>query len=111
MAWRTGAEARAAAVRLARHLTGRDLVIDVRSSRGARQADHASGVPAALRALTLSASLEHEADERALLALVRARGQACALLMLAVPVHRVPSTTFLHTLAAACRERGMSFAR
>jgi aminotransferase MxcL len=106
--FKTGADATSAAVRLARHLTGRERVIAI-GYNGWH--DHfmfdTPGVPAALRELTLRVPLMAEASEAELLDLIAARGDEIALVLLSLPYNRRVSARFLQTLRERCSERGV----
>lgn len=108
--FKTGADATSAAVRLARHITGREHIV---TSGYNGWHDHfmfdTPGVPAALRELTLRMPLAAPSDEEPLLSLVRARGSELALVLLSVPYNRELSRDFVHTLRTACAEQGVMF--
>lgn len=109
--FKTGADATSAAVRLARHLTGRERVVAI-GYNGWH--DHfmfdTPGVPAALRELTLRAPLMAEAHEAELLDLIAQRGDAIAVVLLSLPYNRRVSARFLQALRERCSERGVLLA-
>lgn len=108
--FKTGADATSAAVRLARHVTGKERIVTV-GYNGWH--DHfmfdTPGVPAALRGLTIRMPLMAESDESPLLDLVRKRGGELALVLLSLPYNRRVSREYLHALRAMCREQGVLF--
>jgi aminotransferase MxcL len=108
--FKTGADATSAAMRLARHVTGREKIVTV-GYNGWH--DHfmfdTPGVPAALREYTLRMPLMQAPHEAALLELVEARGAELAAVLLSLPYNRVVSREFLLTLRAACERRGVLF--
>lgn len=108
--FKTGADATSAAVRLARHITGKERIITV-GYNGWH--DHfmfdTPGVPAVLRDYTFRMPLMHERDEAPLLELIARRGDEIALLLLSLPYNRPLSADYLHTLKSVCRERGVLF--
>jgi aminotransferase MxcL len=108
--FKTGADATSAAVRLARHVTGKEKIITV-GYNGWH--DHfmfdTPGVPAVLRDYTFRMPLMAEAHEEPLLELVRTRGAELALVLLSLPYNRQVSRAYLHTLRETCREHGVLF--
>jgi aminotransferase MxcL len=108
--FKTGADATSAAVRLARHITGKEKVVTV-GYNGWH--DHfmfdTPGVPAALQELTLRMPLMAEAHEPALLELIEARADELAVVLLSLPYNRVVSASFLHALRDTCRRKGVLF--
>ncbi|HKO93236.1 MAG TPA: aminotransferase class III-fold pyridoxal phosphate-dependent enzyme, partial [Polyangiaceae bacterium] len=108
--FKTGADATSAAVRLARHLTGKEKVVTV-GYNGWH--DHfmfdTPGVPAALRELTVRMPLSAPEHETALCNLIEERSGELAALLLSLPYNRVVSGEFLHALRELCRRRGVLF--
>lgn len=106
--FKTGADATSAAVRLARHATGKERVITV-GYNGWH--DHfmfdTPGVPAALREYTQRMPLFAEADEAPLLAAVGQGGATLAAVLLSVPYTRELTAEFLRALRAACDDQGV----
>ncbi|HEY1016523.1 MAG TPA: aminotransferase class III-fold pyridoxal phosphate-dependent enzyme [Herpetosiphonaceae bacterium] len=106
--FKTGADATSAAIRLARHATGKERVITV-GYNGWH--DHfmfdTPGVPAVLREYTQRMPLFVEADEAPLLAAVAEGGATLAAVLLSVPYTRELSAPFLRALRAACDEAGV----
>jgi aminotransferase MxcL len=106
--FKTGADATSAAVRLARHVTGKERVITV-GYNGWH--DHfmfdTPGVPAVLREYTLRMPLAEEAHEAPLLSLVAERGKEIAAVLLSLPYNRCVSREFLQALRAACDTHGV----
>jgi aminotransferase MxcL len=106
--FKTGADATSAAVRLARHLTGRERVVTI-GYNGWH--DHfmfdTPGVPAALRELTLRMPLMAEANEAELLELLDRRGGEIALVLLSLPYNRRVSSGFLQALRERCSQQGV----
>ncbi|WP_437291692.1 aspartate aminotransferase family protein [Sorangium sp. So ce406] len=108
--FKTGADATSAAVRLARHVTGKEKVVAI-GYNGWH--DHfmfdTPGVPAALREYTLRMPLMAEADEQPLLDLIASRGNEIALVLLSLPYKRCVSAEFLRKVREACRASGVLF--
>lgn len=108
--FKTGADATSAAVRLARHLTGKAKVVTV-GYNGWH--DHfmvdTPGVPEPLRELTFRMPLMSEEHEAPLLDLVATRGHELSLVLLSLPYNRQVSGTFLHTLRDTCKRHGVLF--
>ncbi len=108
--FKTGADATSAAVRLARHITGKDRIAVV-GYNGWH--DHfmfdTPGVPAVLRDYTYRMPLMAERDEQPLLDLVAQRGSELALVLLSLPYKRCVSAEYLHTLRDTCRAHGVLF--
>ncbi|MFJ4851607.1 MULTISPECIES: aminotransferase class III-fold pyridoxal phosphate-dependent enzyme [unclassified Streptomyces] len=104
---KTGAEACAAAIRLARLLTGRDEVLLAGYHGWHDQLIGPSpGVPASLAGLTSRVELSCDQDDERLLADVRARGGRIACVMLSTPYHRKLTAEFLTALRDACHDSG-----
>jgi aminotransferase MxcL len=108
--FKTGADATSAAVRLARHITGRERIVAV-GYNGWH--DHfmfdTPGVPAAFKDYTFRMPLMAPAQEAPLLDLIAQRGAEIALVLLSVPYNRCLSHDFVHTLREACRAQGVLF--
>ncbi|MEU3017491.1 aminotransferase class III-fold pyridoxal phosphate-dependent enzyme [Nocardiopsis sp. NPDC007018] len=104
---KTGAEACSAAVRLARHKTGRDRVLligyhgwhDQLGGRG-------GGIPRATAALSERRELDGPYDSRLLEYLRRGQGEQLAAVVLSSPYDTVLERRFLHELRAICDEQG-----
>ncbi|KFE66588.1 myxochelin B biosynthesis transaminase MxcL [Hyalangium minutum] len=101
--FKTGADATSAAVRLGRHLTGKERIITV-GYNGWH--DHfmfdTPGVPAALAQHTMRLPLFTEPDEAALLAAIEQNAKQLALVLLSVPYNRVLSREFMQKVRATC---------
>ncbi|WP_434048264.1 aspartate aminotransferase family protein [Sorangium cellulosum] len=108
--FKTGADATSAAVRLARHVTGREKVVAI-GYNGWH--DHfmfdTPGVPAVLREYTIRMPLMAEADEQPLLDLIASKGKELALVLLSLPYKRCVSAEFLRKVREACRASGVLF--
>ncbi|WP_438020935.1 aminotransferase class III-fold pyridoxal phosphate-dependent enzyme [Sorangium sp. So ce315] len=108
--FKTGADATSAAIRLARHVTGKEKVVTI-GYNGWH--DHfmfdTPGVPAVLREYTTRMPLMAEADEQPLLDLVASKGHEIALVLLSLPYKRCVSAEFLRALREACRAGGVLF--
>ena len=108
--FKTGADATSAAVRLARHVTGRDRLVTV-GYNGWH--DHfmfdTPGVPPALAQYTTRMPLMAPEDEPKLIELLRTQGQDIALLLLSLPYNRMVSAEFLRAVQDACRNCGALF--
>ncbi|WP_141617227.1 myxochelin B biosynthesis transaminase MxcL [Myxococcus sp. AB036A] len=109
--FKTGADATSAAVRLARHITGKQKIITV-GYNGWH--DHfmfdTPGVPAALAALTLRMPLFTPPDEPALLASIEKNASELALVLLSVPYNRPLTPAFLQQVRATCSANNVLFA-
>jgi aminotransferase MxcL len=104
---KTGAEACAAAIRLARLLTGRDEVLLAGYHGWHDQLIGASpGVPSALAPLARRTELHTAADDQRLLADLRAAGDRVACVVLSTPYHRRLTAEFLTALRNACDRSG-----
>ena len=101
--FKTGADATSAAVRLARHVTGKSRILTV-GYNGWH--DHfmydTSGVPSSLSQLSQRMPLFSESDEPRLLERVAQDGRELAAVVLSLPYGRCISADFLHRLRAAC---------
>ncbi|MEV7022796.1 aminotransferase class III-fold pyridoxal phosphate-dependent enzyme [Kitasatospora sp. NPDC093558] len=104
---KTGAEAVAAAVRLARLLTGRDEVLLAGYHGWHDQLIGASpGVPSALLPLARRTELHTADDDERLLADLRAAGERIACVVLSTPYHRRLTAGFLTELRDTCHRSG-----
>ncbi len=103
--FKTGADATSAAVRLARHITGKERIITV-GYNGWH--DHfmfdTPGVPAVLSEYTLRMPLFTEPDETALLTRIKQNGSHLAAVLVSVPYNRCVSREFMQQLRATCTE-------
>ncbi|MDI1428620.1 MULTISPECIES: aspartate aminotransferase family protein [Polyangium] len=108
--FKTGADATSAAIRLARHVTGREKVVTI-GYNGWH--DHfmfdTPGVPAVLRDYTYRMPLMAEAEEQPLLDLIAQKGSEIALVLLSLPYKRIVSAEFLRTLRETCHAHGVLF--
>lgn len=108
--FKTGADATSAAVRLARHITGKSKFVTV-GYNGWH--DHfmfdTPGVPEVLKEYTLRMPLMAPDQEGPLLDLVATRGAELAAVLLCVPYNRVVSREFMHALRAQCQQQGVLF--
>lgn len=108
--FKTGADATSGAIRLARHVTGKERIVTI-GYNGWH--DHfmfdTPGVPKVLREYTYRMSLMAEADEQPLLDLIATKGDEIAAVLLSLPYKRCVSAEFLHTLRDACRAHGVLF--
>lgn len=106
--FKTGADATSAAVRLARHLTGKERIITV-GYNGWH--DHfmfdTPGVPAAFAQHTMRMPLFTVPDEAALLTAIEQNAQQLALVLLSVPYNRILSREFMQQLRATCTAHGV----
>ncbi|QRK06198.1 myxochelin B biosynthesis transaminase MxcL [Archangium violaceum] len=106
--FKTGADATSAAVRLARHVTGKEHIITV-GYNGWH--DHfmydTPGVPAVLSQYTRRMPLFEEPDEAALLTAIEETGQKLAAVLLSVPFNRCLTREFMHKLRATCTAHGV----
>ncbi|CAN94049.1 Glutamate-1-semialdehyde 2,1-aminomutase [Sorangium cellulosum So ce56] len=108
--FKTGADATSAAIRLARHVTGKERVVTI-GYNGWH--DHfmfdTPGVPAVLREYTYRMPLMAEADEQPLLDLIASKGPELALVLLSLPYKRCVSAEYLREVREACRAQGVLF--
>lgn len=108
--FKTGADATSAAVRLARHITGRESIVTV-GYNGWH--DHfmydTPGIPAAVAKLTTRLPLFTPPDEPALLAHINAHGAQLACVLLAIPYNRTITREFLQQVKDTCAAHGVLF--
>ena len=108
--FKTGADATSAAVRLSRHITGKERIITV-GYNGWH--DHfmydTPGVPAPLAALTTRLPLFTPPDEAVLLSTIEKQAGQLAAVILSVPYNRVLTSAFLQQVRAACTQHGVMF--
>lgn len=104
---KTGAEACAAAIRLARHRTGRDFVLLVGYHGWHDQLiGPSSGVPAAVEKLSRRMVVNTKEDEERFLGVLDELGSHTAAVLFSTPYHRVLSASFLQELRALCDRHG-----
>lgn len=104
---KTGAEACAAAVRLARHLTGREQILMAGYHGWHDQLiGPSTGVPASDAALGRRMALDTSLDDAHFKAALRDNGHQTAAVLLSTPYHRVLDREFLHEVRALCDEKG-----
>ncbi|RKH16164.1 aminotransferase class III-fold pyridoxal phosphate-dependent enzyme [Corallococcus praedator] len=108
--FKTGADATSAAVRLSRHITGRESIVTV-GYNGWH--DHfmydTPGIPAAVAKLTTRLPLFSPPDEPALLAHIEAHGAQLACVLLAIPYNRTVTREFLQAVKDTCAKHGVLF--
>ncbi|MFF8500178.1 aminotransferase class III-fold pyridoxal phosphate-dependent enzyme [Streptomyces anulatus] len=105
--FKTGAEACAAAVRLARHRTGRDKVVMAGYHGWHDQLiGRSPGVPRAVAALGERHALDRPQDDEAFLAAVDGQGRTVAAVVLSTPYHRRLDEEFLVRLRESCDRTG-----
>ncbi|CCQ10011.1 Glutamate-1-semialdehyde aminotransferase [Pseudoalteromonas luteoviolacea B = ATCC 29581] len=108
--FKTGADANSAAVRLARHATGRDEIMTV-GYNGWH--DHymfdTPGVPKVIASLTHRMPLFAPSDEAAIFEKIAQRGDKLAAVLLSVPYNRVLDKTFVQQLRDVCSKSGVVF--
>jgi aminotransferase MxcL len=105
--FKTGAEACAAAVRLARHLTGRSAIALVGYHGWHDQfVPGTPGVPSAIADLSVRVDLRDAAADEALLDLLDSRAADLAALVLSVPYHRVLPPGLLPEVRRRCSQHG-----
>ncbi|RYZ40467.1 MAG: aminotransferase class III-fold pyridoxal phosphate-dependent enzyme [Myxococcaceae bacterium] len=108
--FKTGADATSAAVRLSRHITGRESIVTV-GYNGWH--DHfmydTPGIPAAVAKLTTRLPLFTPPDEPALLAHIEAHGAQLACVLLAIPYNRTVTREFLLSVKETCAKHGVLF--
>jgi glutamate-1-semialdehyde aminotransferase len=104
---KTGAEACAAAIRLARYVTGRELVVST-GYHGWHDdlITTGPGVPAATVTRSVRLALADKDDEARLLDRVAQSGDQLAAVLFSTPYQRAVSTTFLAELQARVAEAG-----
>lgn len=104
---KTGADACSAAIRLARHLTGRDRIL-IAGYHGWHDQLGAGGpgVPQAVHDLSTRFALDSQNDDAKFLSAIREQGPAMAAVLLSTPYHRMLSREFLHDLRALCDDHG-----
>jgi aminotransferase MxcL len=101
--FKTGADATAAAMRLARIITGKERIITV-GYNGWHDVFMVGtpGVPAVMSQYTLRMPLFTPPDETALLASITENAKQLAAVLISIPFNRTLSREFLHQLRAAC---------
>lgn len=108
--FKTGADATSAAVRLARHLTGKPRILTV-GYNGWH--DHfmvdTPGVPPQVAELTTRVPLFTPPDEGALLQRIVDGAPGLAAVLLSVPYNRCLDRGFVHELRATCTAHGVLF--
>jgi len=108
--FKTGADATSAAVRLARHVTGKERVVTI-GYNGWH--DHfmfdTPGVPRVLTEYTFRMPLFVPPQEADVIRLVEEKSDELAAVLLSVPYNRVVSREFLAQLRDTCRARGVLF--
>ncbi len=108
--FKTGADATSAAVRLSRHVTGRDTIITV-GYNGWH--DHfmfyTPGVPQAIKEFTHRMPLFTEPDEIKLFEKIDELGDSLAAVLLSVPYNRVLEKDFVKKLRERCTANGTIF--
>ncbi|MRG97497.1 aspartate aminotransferase family protein [Polyangium spumosum] len=108
--FKTGADATSAALRLARHVTGKEKVVTIGYNGWHDQfMFDTPGVPAVLREYTYRMPLMAEADERPLLDLITDKGSEIAAVLLSLPYKRCVSAEFLRVLRETCHAHGVLF--
>jgi aminotransferase MxcL len=108
--FKTGADATSAAVRLARHITGKSKLVTVGYNGWHDQfMFDTPGVPEVLKDYTLRMPLLAPEHEAPLFQLIEERGAELALLLLCVPYNRVVSAELVRSLREHCRAHGVLF--
>ncbi|MBD1583974.1 aspartate aminotransferase family protein [Pseudoalteromonas sp. S16_S37] len=106
--FKTGADANSAAVRLARHVTGRDEIMTVGYNGWHDQyMFDTPGVPAVIAQLTHRMPLFTPADEPKIIEKIAERKDELAVVLLSVPYNRVLEKAFLQQLRETCTEHGV----
>lgn len=108
--FKTGADATSAAVRLARHITGRSRILTL-GYHGWH--DHfmvdTPGIPSEVVGLTTRLQLFRPVDEPVALETIAREASSLAAVLLAVPYNRPLSRGFVSELREACRTHGILF--
>ncbi|CAM4517925.1 myxochelin B biosynthesis transaminase MxcL [Corallococcus exiguus] len=108
--FKTGADATSAAVRLSRHLTGREHIVTV-GYNGWH--DHfmydTPGVPPTVAKLTTRLPLFTPPDEPALIEHIEKHGAQLACVLLAIPYNRTVTREFLLQVKETCAKHGVLF--
>ncbi|MGE6759794.1 myxochelin B biosynthesis transaminase MxcL [Corallococcus interemptor] len=108
--FKTGADATSAAVRLSRHLTGREHIVTV-GYNGWH--DHfmydTPGVPPTVAKLTTRLPLFTPPDEPALIEHIEKHGAQLACVLLAIPYNRPVTREFLLQVKQTCAKHGVLF--
>ena len=106
--FKTGADANSAAVRLARHVTGRDEIMTVGYNGWHDQyMFDTPGVPSAIASLTHRMPLFTPNDEPKIIEKIADRKDQLAVVLLSVPYNRVLKKAFLQELRETCSEHGV----
>ncbi|WP_404372971.1 myxochelin B biosynthesis transaminase MxcL [Corallococcus coralloides] len=108
--FKTGADATSAAVRLSRHLTGREHIVTVGYNGWHDHFMHDTpGVPQTVARLTTRLPLFTPQDEPALLQHLEQHGEHLACVLLAIPYNRTVTREFLLQVKQACARHGVLF--
>ncbi|WP_087023196.1 aminotransferase class III-fold pyridoxal phosphate-dependent enzyme [Thaumasiovibrio subtropicus] len=106
--FKTGADANSAAVRLARHITGREEIVTIGYNGWHDQYQFDTpGVPAKIQDYTHRMPLFTPNDEPEILALLESHKATLAAVLLSVPYNRVLTPEFLLKVRQACTEHGI----
>ena len=105
--FKTGSDAVAVAVRLARAVTGRDMILTTLHHGWHDYLTGASpGIPDAVVKLTKRIDLKDKDNEQRLLALLHEHNPPVAAVVLAPPYNRMLNKAFLETLRRTCDDTG-----
>lgn len=107
--FKTGADANSAALRIARHHTGRDAYISVGYNGWHDQFMYDTpGIPKVLQKdMTHRINLMDPAGEKELIKTLENKGQECAALLMSLPYNRELSREFLQEIRSLCTRQGV----
>lgn len=107
--FKTGTDANTAALRMARHLTGRDAFISVGYNGWHDQyMFDTPGIPACLKeGMTHRVMLMPPGSEQKLIATIEEHGEQCAALLMSIPYNRELSREFLQEIRSLCTKKGV----
>lgn len=106
--FKTGADANSAAIRLARHISGKEQIVVVGYNGWHDQyMFDTPGVPKVMQQYTHRMPLFTPADEQPILELVASASNQLAAVLLSVPYNRVLDARFLQQLRVACTQYGV----
>lgn len=107
--FKTGTDANTAALRIARHLTGRDAFISVGYNGWHDQfMFDTPGIPACIQeGMTHRVMLMPPGSEETLLNTIKDKGSECAALLMSIPYNRELSRDFLLDIRELCTQKGI----
>ncbi|MFD2177249.1 aminotransferase class III-fold pyridoxal phosphate-dependent enzyme [Veronia pacifica] len=106
--FKTGADANSAAIRLTRHLTGREEIVTIGYNGWHDQYQFDTpGVPEGIQKYTHRMPLFTPMDEPKILELLESRGDKIAAVLMSVPYNRTLTADFVKTVRQHCSDKGI----